>query len=56
MTSKDQSFLLRCPDVIRDLYIETLPLVSLQVHRCAGAASHTGADATPQLPKYEVKL
>lgn len=41
MTENDQSFLLRCPDVIGDLYIETLPSVSLHTYRRAGAAART---------------
>lgn len=51
----DQSVLLRRPDAIRDLYIETLPwchftsMDDLELWR-------TGQKAQPQLCKYEVKL
>lgn len=44
-TESDQWFLLRRPDVIGDLSIETLPSVSLHVYRCAGAAEHAALSA-----------
>lgn len=48
-TESDGWFLLRRPDVIGDLSIETLPSVSLHVHRCAGAAENAGQSAALKL-------
>lgn len=44
-TESDRWFLLRRPDVIGHLSIETLPSVSPRVYRCAGAAEHAGPSA-----------
>lgn len=44
-TGSDRRLLLRRPDAIGRLSIETLPSVSPRVYGCAGAAGHAGPSA-----------